>query len=98
MSSPSDEGEGFDLVLVKQRGTWRRFILGNIVGTLTAGLIEDDTFEPERFAIEIRKRATGQVLSVVAAGSNPQEAVELLDRLRRLQQELPAHSFLDRYG
>ena len=75
-----------------------RLLRGNVVGTLTAGLIEDDTFAPERFEIVICAVADGSVRGRIAAGSDAVEAQGLLELLQDRARHMTVEAFIDDYG
>ena len=69
-----------------------------MVGLVTAGVIEEDTFEPQRFEVVVRVAGDERVRGRVAAGSNPQEAQALLDLLTERAHHMSLQQFMTRYG
>lgn len=86
------------LALRRRRGTFLRWLRGNVVGMVTFGLVEDDTWEPQRFEVVITDRHSGTVVSRVPAGSSPQEAQGLLDILSQRALDMSRGEFLRDYG
>ncbi len=86
------------LALHRRRGTLLRWIRGNVVGLLTAGFIEDDTFEPQRFEVVVRVAGDERVRGRIAAGFNPQEAQALLDLLKERPRHTSLQHFMSSYG
>ena len=88
--------QALTLSLVRLPGTTRRFLKAQVVGFLTAGLIEDDTFEPERFVIRVADRS-GRSWGDIEAGENPQTATETLALFEERSRTMTMREFLTVY-
>lgn len=85
------------LELRRRRGTAFRFLRGAVVGLLTAGLVEKDLQEPQRFQVVIRNRPGGRVLGRLNAGDNPWDAEAFYDAVCTRAQEQTRDQFLRQY-
>lgn len=92
---PADQA--LEMSVVRLPGTLRRFLKGQLIGFLTAGLVEEDSHQPERFVVRVVDRRTGRVWGDIDAGDDPQTAQATLERFEGRGRSMTVREFLTEY-
>ncbi len=86
-----------ELSVVRLPGTLRRFLKGQVVGFLTAGLVEEDSYHPERFVVRVVDKRTGRVWGDIEAGDEPGTAQATLSLFEDRARSMSMRQFLTEY-